>query len=52
MPAGMVFRADAELTAPSALDARTLKADLDAIRLTGLQRRVGRYCPAVTPMDT
>jgi glycine cleavage system regulatory protein len=27
----MLFRADAELTAPSALDARTLKSDLEAI---------------------
>lgn len=31
MSSGMLFRADAELTAPSALDARTLKADLEAI---------------------
>jgi glycine cleavage system regulatory protein len=31
MSSGMLFRADAELTAPPALDARTLKADLEAI---------------------
>lgn len=31
MAAGMLFRADAELTAPAALDARALKADLEAI---------------------
>jgi glycine cleavage system regulatory protein len=31
MSSGMLFRAEAELTAPSALDARTLKADLEAI---------------------
>lgn len=31
MSSGMLFRADAELTAPSTLDARTLKADLEAI---------------------
>ena len=31
MSSGMLFRADAELTAPSALDARTLKSDLEAI---------------------
>lgn len=31
MSAGMLFRADAELTAPTTLDARTLKADLEAI---------------------
>lgn len=31
MSSGMLFRADAELTAPSALDARTLKGDLEAI---------------------
>lgn len=31
MSSGMLFRADAELTAPSGLDARTLKADLEAI---------------------
>jgi glycine cleavage system regulatory protein len=31
MSSGMLFRADAELTAPSALDARALKADLEGI---------------------
>ena len=31
MSSGMLFRADAELTAPSSLDARTLKSDLEAI---------------------
>jgi glycine cleavage system regulatory protein len=31
MSSGMLFRADADLTAPTALDARTLKADLEAI---------------------
>lgn len=31
MSSGMLFRADAELTAPSSLDARTLKIDLEAI---------------------
>ena len=31
MSSGMLFRADAELTAPSALDARALKSDLETI---------------------
>jgi glycine cleavage system regulatory protein len=31
MSSGMLFRAEAELTAPAALDARTLKADLEGI---------------------
>ena len=31
MSSGMLFRADADLTAPPALDARMLKADLEAI---------------------
>jgi glycine cleavage system regulatory protein len=31
MASGMLFRAEAELTAPSALDPRALKADLEAI---------------------
>ncbi|HEY5762055.1 MAG TPA: ACT domain-containing protein [Rhodocyclaceae bacterium] len=31
MAAGMLFRAEADLTAPAALDARTLKGDLEAI---------------------
>jgi glycine cleavage system regulatory protein len=31
MSSGMLFRADAELTTPSALDARNLKTDLEGI---------------------